>query len=179
MSIELALSGVTVHFVNINVDNGVESQEEILKHCTFPQLQDTEELEIWSRWKGYKDDFYIFDRQGRLQVYIPFSAGESTLSEPEQYQGVKDAILRVVAGDDEAPGPTPTDAEESDAAATDAPDAADTDGPSATDTSAADTSAAADEGDTSAAADEGDLGPNAPSEGSDAPFANADSDASP
>ena len=113
MSVELELAGVEVYFVSINVDNGVASQEEMLKHCTFPQLQDTEELGIWDSFNGYKDDFFILDSEGIVQRYIPYSAGESKLSEADDYAGIKAAILEVVAIDEGTfvPPKDPTDVE--------------------------------------------------------------------
>ena len=126
MSVELELSGKAVHFVNINITTGIETQEEILKHCTFPQLQDTDALNIWERLDGYKDDFFILDSAGVMRRYIAFSDDKSTLSEEEDYAFIKDSILEVVAEDeagvfstpDTEPGPS-EDMDQSDAATSD------------------------------------------------------------
>ncbi|MGB0590485.1 MAG: hypothetical protein ACPGU1_12485 [Myxococcota bacterium] len=105
MMVELEIAGHDVHFVSINIISGLESQEEIIKHCTYPQLQDTDDLRLWSRFDGRKDDFYILDSQGRLRTYLPFSGGEvsTNLGEDEDYQAVKDAILKVIATDGDDP----------------------------------------------------------------------------
>lgn len=162
MSVELTLAGVEVYFVSINVDNGIESQEEMLKHCTFPQLQDTEELQIWDRFSGYKDDFFILDSEGVVQRYIPYSAGESKLSEAEDYAGIKAAILEVVAIDEGTFVPPEDTASDASDDADDAPQVRAEDAPQ--ERGAEDTGPEPD-GDTS----EGD-----PSEGSDAAQASED-----
>ncbi|MDP6945025.1 MAG: hypothetical protein QF464_12805, partial [Myxococcota bacterium] len=64
MRVELAVAGHEVNFVSINKHDGVATQEEMVKHCAFPQLQDTEELDIWGQMGGGKDDFYIYDADG-------------------------------------------------------------------------------------------------------------------
>lgn len=97
MRIELEVAGYDVQFVSINKHDGVETQEKIVAHCAYPQLQDTLELGIWDRMGGGKDDFYIFDTAGGLQTYLKFNGDISTnLSEPADYQTVKDAILVVL-----------------------------------------------------------------------------------
>ena len=105
MMVELEIAGHDVHFVSINITSGLESQEDMLKHCTYPQLQDTDDLGLWARFDGHKDDFYILDSQGRLRTFLPFSGGEvsTTLAEDEDYQAVKDAILDVIATDGDDP----------------------------------------------------------------------------
>ena len=101
---ELEVAGHEVNFVSINKYDGVATQEEMVKHCAFPQLQDTEELDIWGQMGGGKDDFYIFDADGVLQTYFRFYGPISTiLSEPDDYQTVKQAILSVL--DDKGAGP--------------------------------------------------------------------------
>ena len=106
MRIELEVAGHDVDFVSINKSDGVDTQEEIVKHCSFPQLQDTEALGLWSRMGGGKDDFYILDTDGKLHTYFKFFGDVSTnLSEPEDYQTVKNAILSVLEG--KSPGPEP------------------------------------------------------------------------
>jgi hypothetical protein len=106
MRIELEVAGHDVHFVSINKADGVPTQEEMLKFASFPQLQDTEELGIWDRMGGGKDDFYILDAEGKLQTYLQFyGAVGTTLSEPEDYQNVKNAILSVLDGKTSEPEP--------------------------------------------------------------------------
>ena len=111
MMVELDIAGQAVNFVSINIISGLETQEEIIKHCTYPQLQDTDDLGLWGRFDGYKDDFYILDSQGRLRTYLPFSGGEisTNLAEEEDYQAVKDAILKVIATDGDDPFAISTD----------------------------------------------------------------------
>ena len=112
MSIELELAGKAVHFVSINIDNGISSQEEILKHCTFPQLQDTEELGIWNSFNGYKDDFYILDSEGIVRRYIAFIDGKSTLEESDDYAFIKGSILEVLEEEKSGSFTDPQSAEE-------------------------------------------------------------------
>ena len=108
MRIELEVAGYEVNFVSINKDNAVDTQEEIIKHCSFPQLQDTEELGLWDRMGGGKDDFYIFDAEGVLQTYFRFYGPiGTTLSEPDDYQTVKQAMISVLDGKITNPEPEP------------------------------------------------------------------------
>ena len=105
---ELEVAGHAVNFVSINKDDAVATQEEIVKHCSFPQLQDTEALGLWDLLGGGKDDFYIFDAEGKLQTYFRFFGSTSTtLSEPEDYQTVKQAIRSVLDGKTGGPEPGP------------------------------------------------------------------------
>ena len=101
MRIELEVAGYDVQFVSINKIDAVTSQEEIVKHCAFPQLQDTEALALWDRLDGGKDDFYILDAEGKLRTYLPFSGGEvsTNLAEPDDYAAVKAAIMAVIEGE--------------------------------------------------------------------------------
>ena len=150
MRIELEVAGHEVAFVSINKDDGVETQEEILKHCSYPQLQDTEELALWKRLGGGKDDFYIFDAEGELQTYLRFHGSVSTtLAEPEDYQHVKDAILAVIEGQTAADDP---DAEAAPDAPLDPADSADDAGPELDTSLELDTSPALDTADSEAPA---------------------------
>ncbi len=109
MRIELEVAGYAVHFVSINKDNAIDSQEEIVKRCAFPQLQDTVELGLWGRFDGHKDDFYILDAEGKLRTYLPFTGGaiKTVLSVEADYQAVKAAILDVL--EPREPGPEDLD----------------------------------------------------------------------
>ncbi len=126
--VELEVAGHDVVFATINITTGLESQAEILKHCSFPQFQDTDELGLWELMGGGKDDFYVFDREGKLHTYFRYYGAISTnLSEQEGYDNVKNAMLAALEGkgptlDDPPDGDVTTarpDASPSDATADD------------------------------------------------------------
>ena len=70
--------------------------------CTFPLFQDTEEINSWELHNGNKDDFYIYDEEGILGIYLPRSNSaqvSTNLSTDEGFGNVKQAILDVYHGD--------------------------------------------------------------------------------
>ena len=99
MRVELEVAGHDVEFVTVNITTGIEKSDELTKRTSYPHFQDTAELGIWDLLGGYKDDFYVFDREGKLHTYLRFY-GEvpTTLSEADGYNAVKQAILSAVEG---------------------------------------------------------------------------------
>ena len=96
MRIELFLEGHKVFFITVNASNAVEQQQKLVDKCSFPLLQDTEEINAWALHDGGKDDMYIYDTEGNLVVYLPFSSsGPSSthLGTTGGYAHVKNAVL--------------------------------------------------------------------------------------
>jgi hypothetical protein len=99
MRIELKATGHNVQFVIINKGDAVEQQQKLTDRTSVPLLQDQEDIVVWDMMNGYKDDFYIYDTDGNLAVFLPISGEKSViLSTPEGYQNLKDAILATEAG---------------------------------------------------------------------------------
>ena len=91
---ELEEAGRPIHVVAINASNAVEQQQELVDRCAFPLLQDTSEVGAWTLHAGKKDDFFIYDAQGRLVHHLPVDGDVPTaLSTPDGYAAVKAAIL--------------------------------------------------------------------------------------
>lgn len=96
MRIELEVAGVDVGFLSINKSDAVEQQPKLVEQCSFPLLQDLEEVGVWDLMAGHKDDFYIYDAAGELARYLPVSGGISmNLSTDQGYANLKQQILEV------------------------------------------------------------------------------------
>ena len=117
---ELRSDGHAVEFITVNkidaADEGyqqamiyqLDEQNEIqyddegepIYRCTYPLVQDTDEVNAWELHAGKKDDFYIYGADGRLARYLP--SGSETLStrlsSADGYNNLKGAILEVLEG---------------------------------------------------------------------------------
>lgn len=94
MRIELQIQNLPVRFVAINDITAKSDQEGLVKACSFPLFQDTEKMQAWLHHHGHKDDFYIYDKQGKLLLYVPSGGSQSTdLSTPEGYNFIKNKLL--------------------------------------------------------------------------------------
>lgn len=99
MSKELKDEGFEVNFLSVNgvTADKEEYQENLIKKCSFPLLQDKEDIDVWGLHEGAKDDFYIFDPQGLLIVHLPFGGEvDVSLSEEAGYMGLKQLIIDAV-----------------------------------------------------------------------------------
>ena len=97
MRIELQASGQTVHFIAINKADAVDQQTKLVNRCAFPLFQDIPELNVWERHNGRKDDFYVYDQEGKLADYLSISGERSVnLGTEEGYNNLKTAILNVL-----------------------------------------------------------------------------------
>jgi len=92
---ELAAAGKDINYVAINMITGLERQGELAEQCTFPLLQDTDEVMAWEAMNGGKDDMYVYGSDGTLATFLPAgSASKPTnLSTAEGYATVRDALL--------------------------------------------------------------------------------------
>ena len=85
-----------MQFVAINATTAVTQANELLQKCTFPVLQDTDEVKAWELMAGIKDDFYIYGSDGLLAIHLPSGGAVSTnLSTSEGYANVHDLLLVV------------------------------------------------------------------------------------
>jgi len=97
MRIELQLEGHPVVFTAVNKSDATDDQAELVARCAFPLFQDLVTVDAWDLHDGHKDDIYIYDREGRLAVYLPVTGEvETDLATAEGYANLKSAILSVV-----------------------------------------------------------------------------------
>lgn len=98
MQKELLAEGHDVAFLAVNVTSGVDSQQSLVDICDFPLFQDVPEVGAWTLHGGKKDDLYVYRADGTLSVYLPYGgAVNTTLSTPEGYANLKNAILDALA----------------------------------------------------------------------------------
>ena len=82
--------------ITINKGDAKQFQDKLLARCAFPQIQDTEDNIGWDTMGGGKDDFYIYDAQGKLTHFFHFKGEvETNLSKEEGYNNMKMAIKEV------------------------------------------------------------------------------------
>lgn len=84
-----------MQFVGINKADAAANQQDLINRCSFPLLQDTNEVKAWDvHHHGHKDDFLIYGADGALVDYLPSGGPRVTnLSTPEGYTNVKNAVL--------------------------------------------------------------------------------------
>ena len=101
LRIELAAEGYgadTLVFVGINDKGAAANQQDLVDQCTFPLLQDTDEVDAWGLHGGAKDDMAIYDANGNLYAWLPFGEAEigTNLSEPEDYEAFKALVIEAI-----------------------------------------------------------------------------------
>ena len=94
---ELALEGHPIQVLSVNMPSGKDSQSAMTAKCSYPLLQDLEEIDVWGLMQGGKDDFYIYDQDNRLVQHFPWGSEPAlNLSTPEGYEALKGAILQAL-----------------------------------------------------------------------------------
>ncbi len=97
---ELKKRGLDVAFVAINRTDAVNEQPALVERCTFDLLQDDAELGVYSSMDAVKDDFYVYDTDGKLAIHLPVDGAISTnLGYQEGYDNLKGMVLALVLGD--------------------------------------------------------------------------------
>jgi len=95
---ELEDMGRPVNLVAINATSALDDQDELVKKCSFPLLQDSAEVNAWDLHAGKKDDIFIYDAEGKLLHHLPVNGDVNTnLSQPEGYAAVKALLLEATA----------------------------------------------------------------------------------
>ena len=117
---ELRAEGYEVEFITVNKINAAEegyqramvyqlSDENEIQYdesgepiyrCTYPLVQDIEEINAWELHAGKKDDFYIYGTDGLLARFLPSGTEDfsTRLSTEEGYNNLKNAIVEVLEG---------------------------------------------------------------------------------
>ncbi len=97
MRLELAGEGHLVHFLTINATSALSYQADLLKQQAFALMQDQTNVNVWTLLGGNKDDFFIYDKTGKLKVYLSASGSVDTnLSSATGYNNLKTYILNVL-----------------------------------------------------------------------------------
>ena len=97
MRVELEAEGHPVAFTAVNKTDATDDQAELVARCAFPLFQDLVPVDAWDLHDGHKDDIYIYDRDGRLAVYLPAGGEvETDLATAEGYANLRSAIVSVV-----------------------------------------------------------------------------------
>lgn len=88
--------GKEVNYVGINMSAADAWQMELTKKCSFPLLQDQTEINAWGLLGAGKDDFLLYDSNGKLVQHLPAFGGINVdLSTMDGYKNVRDAILKL------------------------------------------------------------------------------------
>ena len=86
--------GDDVQFAIINGEFAKSSVTNLTDQCDFPVFQDTSKKDAWGQHDGFKDDMYIYDKEGKLVQFFPYGGDVSTnLSVPSDYEGFKNHVL--------------------------------------------------------------------------------------
>jgi len=97
MRIELAGEGHQVHFLTINATSALNYQTELLNEQAFALMQDQTNVNVWTLLGGNKDDFFIYDKAGKLKVYLSaYGSVDTNLSTASGYNNLKTYILNVL-----------------------------------------------------------------------------------
>ena len=91
--------GFSANYLSVNAVSADKEpyQQNLIDNCSYPLLQDKEEVDVWGLHEGDKDDFYIFDADGKLVIHLPFGgAVETNLSTDEGYNSLKSLIIEAI-----------------------------------------------------------------------------------
>ena len=99
MKNELDAAGLSANYLSVNAVSADKEpyQQNLIDNCSYPLLQDKEEVDVWGLHDGGKDDFYLFDPEGKLIVHLPFNGEVGTnLSTDEGYNNLKTLIIEAI-----------------------------------------------------------------------------------
>jgi hypothetical protein len=93
---DLKTMAIGVQFIAVNSDDAKDYQKLLAAECTFPLLQDDKKVDAWGQLEGGKDDFYVYDSAGKLQIHLPANGAVSVdLSTLVGYNNVKSLAVAV------------------------------------------------------------------------------------
>jgi hypothetical protein len=96
LRIELEAAGQPTDFVAINLLLAWDHQQALVDVCAFPLFQETPSVLASLLHHANKDDFLIFDQEGRLARYLPYGGDVATnMNSDEGYENIKNAILEL------------------------------------------------------------------------------------
>lgn len=78
----------------INSSTAIDDQSHLSDRCSFPLFQNLSDIGAWGMHGGAKDDFFVYDSEGKLSAYLG-AHGELSinLSTAEGYGNLKVAVL--------------------------------------------------------------------------------------
>jgi thiol-disulfide isomerase/thioredoxin len=98
LRIELAKESKDLQIVIVNKADAVDQVAELTRRTSVPVLQDLPSVDAWNLHAGYKDDFYVYGRDGRLADFLYFGGPRDiNLSTEAGYATVKEAFRAVLA----------------------------------------------------------------------------------
>ncbi|MEE9386187.1 MAG: hypothetical protein V3V08_22475 [Nannocystaceae bacterium] len=90
--------GEELQIVAMNGIDALDDQHHLAVRCSFPLFQDIPDEEAWDTMDGEKDDFYLYDHEGKLAVFLPANGEISiNLATEEGYDNVKEALIGILA----------------------------------------------------------------------------------
>lgn len=94
MRIELDKEGVAAVIVGVNDSTAAAYGKEFTERAAFPLFQDQADVGVFELQGGHKDDFFVYDKEGRLTAWFPIDGGpNSNLTTDEGYRNVKSAVV--------------------------------------------------------------------------------------
>jgi thiol-disulfide isomerase/thioredoxin len=98
LRLELSREARDLQIVLVNKGDAVEQVAELTRRTSVPVLQDLPSVDAWSLHAGYKDDFYVYGRDGRLADYLYVGGPRDiNLSTDAGYATVKESLRAVLA----------------------------------------------------------------------------------
>jgi hypothetical protein len=98
MRLEFEAAGLPVEIVGVNIASAVSNQQDLVGKCSFPLFQDRPDVGVFDLQGGRKDDFYVYDRHGRLSAWLPAGGAlDTTLTNAVGHDNVKGAVMAALA----------------------------------------------------------------------------------
>jgi hypothetical protein len=98
LRVELAKESPDFQLVLVNKGDAIEQVTELTRRTSAPVLQDLPSVDAWNLHAGYKDDFFVYGRDGRLADYLYFGGPRDiNLSTDAGYATVKATFRAALA----------------------------------------------------------------------------------
>jgi hypothetical protein len=98
LRVELAKESPDFQLVLVNKGDAIEQVTELTRRTSAPVLQDLTSVDAWNLHAGYKDDFFVYGRDGRLVDYLYFGGPRDiNLSTDAGYATVKASFRAALA----------------------------------------------------------------------------------
>jgi hypothetical protein len=92
---EVLKAGKDVHIVVVNAISAATNVTNLTDVTKVPVFQDVQEVDAWTLHAVGKDDFLIYDKEGKLIAYMPISGEIDTVLQSDKgFQNVLAALLK-------------------------------------------------------------------------------------
>lgn len=92
---EVKKLGKDVHIVVVNAISAEQNVTNLTDVTAVPVFQDVQAVDAWTLHGVGKDDFLIYDKEGKLIAYLPISGEIDTVLQNEKgFQNVLNALLK-------------------------------------------------------------------------------------